>query len=110
MTTRWISLGLLIFAIGLILFGILETIHDARGETGSPEVCMDAETREKARTLMLAGTEEAFKEHTRHMFEIWMKDQSDQPRRAITGMRQGIVAYVNTRKAAMRFNPPLCKE
>jgi hypothetical protein len=37
-----------------------------------------------------------------------MKDPSDQPRRAIVGMHEGIDAYVRSRAQALRWSPPLC--
>jgi hypothetical protein len=96
--------------IGLLVL-MLAVLWLIGAHSASPDVpCMDEQTREKIRALMLAGTEDAFKDHTKHMFEIWMKDQSDQPARAITGMKVAIHAFVNTRNAALRFNPPVCKE
>lgn len=76
----------------------------------APDACMDQASRDKVRSLMLEAIDEALKQHTQHMFDVWMKDPYSQPSRAITGMRAGITAYVNSRNAAMRFNPPLCKE
>jgi hypothetical protein len=73
-----------------------------------PPACLDATHVEKVRQLMLEAIDEALKEHTRHMFEVWMKDPREQPSRAITGMKAGITAYANSRAAALRFNPPAC--
>ena len=74
-----------------------------------PAHCLDEAAREKVRTIMLEAIDEALKEHTKHMYEVWMKDpNSNQPSRAITGMRQGITAYANSRAAALRFDPPPC--
>lgn len=75
-----------------------------------PDACMDQASREKVRSLMLEAIDDALKQHTQHMYEVWMKDPNSQPSRAITGMKAGINAYVNSRNAALRFNPPLCKE
>jgi hypothetical protein len=43
------------------------------------------------------------------VFEIWMKDTADQPRRAKVGMHEGIDAYVRSRADALKWNPPRCK-
>lgn len=97
-----IALGLPIAALGLIW------IIGAHSE--APEPCMDQASREKVRALMLDAIDDALRDHTKHMYEVWMKDPYSQPSRAITGMRAGIMAYVNSRNAALKFNPPLCKE
>ena len=72
-------------------------------------VCMDTATREQARALMFAGIDQALKDHTMSMFNIWQKDPNRQPMRAEAGMRSAIVAYVGSRNAAQRWNPPLCQ-
>jgi len=38
--------------------------------------------------------DEAYKERVRHLFEVWMKDESGQPGRAIVGVRQARRAYI----------------
>jgi hypothetical protein len=72
-------------------------------------VCMDSEMREQARTLMLAGIDQAFRDHAVSMFNGWQKDPIGQPGRAERGMRSAIVAYVGSRKSIQRWNPPLCQ-
>lgn len=89
---------------------ILAMIWIFGAHSEAPEACMDPQMREKVRALMLEAIDEALKNHTQHMYEVWMKDPNSQPSRAITGMKQGITAFVNSRNAAMRFNPPACKE
>ena len=74
-----------------------------------PMACLDeAVSRDKIRSLMLEAIDEALKDHTKHMFEVWLKDPNHQPERAISGMRQGITAYAGSRAAALRFDPPPC--
>lgn len=89
---------------------ILAAIWIIGARSEPPEACMDMQMREKVRALMLDAIDEALKDHTKHMYEVWMKDPNSQPSRAITGMKAGITAYVNSRNAAMRFNPSLCKQ
>jgi len=38
--------------------------------------------------------DEAYKERVRHLFEVWMKDETGQPGRAIVGVRQARRAYI----------------
>ena len=72
------------------------------------EICMDEATRERVREIILEGVDESLKEHTKHIFSIWLKDSTDQPRRAISGMQTGIRAYLGSRANAMKWAPPLC--
>ncbi len=73
------------------------------------ELCMEKETADRMRALMLDGFDDAFREQTKHVFDIWIKDPTDQPRRAIQGMRGAAYAYVHSRAAAMNWNPPRCE-
>jgi hypothetical protein len=76
--------------------------------TTEPMTCMDDKTREAIRELAIEGLKKAFKDHTQHLFEIWVKDSSDQPRRAKVGMAAGIDAYTRARADMLRWNPPSC--
>jgi hypothetical protein len=78
------------------------------GATTEPITCMDDKTREAIRELAIEGLKKAFQEHTQHLFEIWVKDNSDQPRRAKVGMAAGIDAYARARADMLRWNPPSC--
>jgi len=73
------------------------------------ERCIEDESREKIQKLMVDGLDEALKNHTRKMYEIWVQDETDQPKRAVEGMRSGIRAYVRARRAALHWMPPACK-
>jgi hypothetical protein len=71
--------------------------------------CMDDESRERVRGLVLDAIDTGLKGQVQKVFEIWMKDTADQPRRAKVGMHEGIDAYVRSRADALKWNPPRCK-
>jgi len=71
--------------------------------------CLNADARERARGLILEGIDAALKQHTVTVFESWLKDPSEQPARAIRGLRNGISAYSRARAAALNWHFPLCK-
>jgi hypothetical protein len=71
-------------------------------------VCVDAATREKVRAIALDALDDALKEHIRHMFEVWMKDDRGQPERARNGVNNGITAYAKASKSAAEWMPPMC--
>jgi hypothetical protein len=98
-----IALGLLA-ALGVFALALI-----AGARSQAPPPCIDDEMRENVRAILLDGFALALKENTKRVFEIWLKDDSDQPKRAIAGMREGINAYVRARSAALNWTPPPCK-
>lgn len=74
----------------------------------SVERCLDSEAREHVRTILLAGLDESLKQHIMQTFDTWMKDPSEQPKRAISGMQIAISAHVRSRAAAKSWSPPQC--
>ena len=72
------------------------------------EICVSAEDRERVRGLLLEAIDQGLKTQTVHMYDIWLKDNTEQPSRAIIGMQNGITAYIRTRAAALRWNPRPC--
>jgi hypothetical protein len=73
-----------------------------------PELCMDADTRERVRKLMIEALDNSLREKIESLFAVWLRDSTDQPRRAQTGMNSALRAYVGARAAAMKFDPPEC--
>jgi hypothetical protein len=104
---RWLFALLLI--VGLAVAGmILFAAFPSKGaEQQTP--CIDPEMREQVRSLMLAGIDRAMREHAVKMFNIWQRDPTNQPKRAIAGMKSAIIAYAGSRAAAQRWSPPACE-
>lgn len=46
--------------------------------------------------------EAAYREHVQRMYSIWMKDETGQPHRALTGVRQAQKAYLASMEAIKR--------
>jgi hypothetical protein len=84
------------------------TLASAESQPIELELCMDEQTREQIRNVMIEALDDALKDHIKHVFEIWLKDERGQPGRARTGVRQGIKAYLGARKGALEWMPPLC--
>jgi hypothetical protein len=102
---RW--LFMLLAVVGLAMAGAV--IFAAWPSKGEPAACIDPEMREQVRGLMLAGIDQAMREHAVKMFNVWQKDPSNQPTRAIAGMKSAIIAYAGSRAAAQRWTPPACE-
>src|SRR5215475_6026871 len=58
----------------------------------------------EARILELdrAAIELAYHDQVKHIFEVWMKDSTDQPRRAIIGVRNARLAFISSMDAIER--------
>ena len=112
-------IAVLAVLFALALYGFLtgawedDDEHSGRGfmmagaET-RPELCMDSETRERVRSLMLVALDEALKTKVEELFAVWLRDSTGQPDRAAKGMGSALRAYSQARISAMQFNPPEC--
>jgi hypothetical protein len=80
----------------------------ASAETHPEKPCMDEATRERIRGIMVEALDDALKNQTIHLFEIWLKDERGQPDRARTGVRQALRAYLGARRAVTEWMPPAC--
>jgi hypothetical protein len=103
---RWVLMLLAVGAVALVAL-ILFAAFPSKG--AGPLPCMDTEMREQVRGLMLAGIDEALRRHTRRVFDVWMKDPADQPKRAVAGLNTAVSAYVRSRASAQRWSPPACE-
>jgi hypothetical protein len=68
------------------------------------------EDRERIRAIAIEAFDRALQEHISHLFDIFLKDQSEQPKRARTGFDIGLNAYLRARSDAQNWNPPLCQK
>ena len=75
-----------------------------------PALCMDDDTRERIRKLILEALDQSLRDHVEKMFETWMRVYYDaeQVNRARQGIRNGISAYLAARKGALKWTPMKC--
>ena len=73
------------FALGLALI-----THPIGAQTPLPPPSRDDE---HIRQQLLDAADEALRDRIINLFEVWMKDPTDQPRRAITGAHNAVNAY-----------------
>jgi hypothetical protein len=101
---RWtgLAVGVVTVVVALILIALLDAESKVQVD------CMDPTERERIRDIVLRGIDDGLKEQIQHLFEIWMKDISDQPRRAMVGTNNAVNAHVRARKQAVEWNPPTC--
>ena len=100
-----VTVATMLAGIALVLLAINQ--WPARSDPAP--LCMDAATRDLVRGIMLDGLTAGLKQHTEQMFDVWLKDDTDQPRRAATGMRGGVSAFTRARAYVQRWDPQACK-
>jgi hypothetical protein len=100
-----IGLGLVAVAVLIVLIVLIVRTSSAPAPLPA---CVDPDTRKRILELTLAGYDQALVQHTAHLFDIWVKDQDPQPKRAQVGTQNGISAYIRARKLAQQWNPPAC--
>jgi hypothetical protein len=71
-------------------------------------LCMDDETRIVVRRIALEGLDAALRAHAQKLFEGWVKDHIDQPKRASAGMQEALHIYGVARNDMLTWNPPNC--
>jgi len=82
----------------------------ASAEESRPELCVPtAEIREEIRIIMQHGLDDALRDAVLGKYAVWMRDTTDQPRRARLGIELAVAAYLKARKGMDDWNPPLCK-
>jgi hypothetical protein len=94
--------------IGIALLATLVLMLLLEAQSKVQVDCMDPTERERIRDIVLTGIDNGLKEQIQHLFETWMKDISDQPRRAMVGTNNAVNAHVRARKQAIEWNPPMC--
>jgi hypothetical protein len=99
--TRLLVLGLLILAAS--------PLWTTRARTKA-ETCIYADDARFIRELTLTAIDQAFVAHVARLFEVWVKDEPTEPKRARVGMANNISAYQRARAYAMSWNPKICEE
>jgi hypothetical protein len=95
---KWLIPFLLLFA------------SEANAQSLPPFHCMDEEMEKRVRGIMSAAIDNALREYTEHLFETWVRDTNEQPKRASTGIRIAVGAYVRARSSLDNWHPPRCPD
>ena len=98
--TRWLVVaGLVVFL--LFTFGVgygASRFRLQSAERSTIVPCVDEATRKRIEAIIIEALDEALKDHIVKTFGVWLRDETDQPRRARTGIHQGVGAYVRSRE------------
>jgi len=101
------SVSLMILAFGLLAFGVYRAITAAHSQ---PVVqCWLPQEKDTLINLAHQGIDEAYKEKVKSLYEIWVRDPADQPKRAVSGMAINLSAYHRARANIRAWDPVICQ-
>src|SRR4029077_4149148 len=99
---RGALVALLTIVLTLVMLWALERAASSKVEID----CMDPTERENVRNIVLTGINKGLEEQIARLFETWMKDPSEQPKRAMVGTNNAVNAHVRARNQALKWAPP----
>jgi hypothetical protein len=100
-----------LLALGIIGGVLVYWFTPALGQTQPqplPSFCASTEDRETVRAILQKSVDNGLQDQVTHLFEQWMRDSTDQPRRAVNGSQAAIAAYIRARRFVVGWNPPVC--
>jgi hypothetical protein len=74
-----------------------------------PDCSDNEEVKDRMRSLVLEGLDQALRDHVTNLFRIWMSNPAD-PTKAGTGVRNGARAYIHARHQISEWDVPPCKK
>ena len=104
---KLVSAALLLFAVGMMLFGVYRAITAVAAQTA--EACVSQKTYDNINSLTLSAIDHAFSDQVMLLYSVWLKDYSPEPKRATAGMANNISAYQRARANALSWQPVICK-
>jgi hypothetical protein len=99
----------IVWAAVLVTVVTVLAVERSSSQVEKPLCMPDTQTIEHMRAMFAAGIETSFKQHVANMFEVWVKDPVDQPRRAVAGMRAATSAYLRSQAWIKNWQPELCR-
>lgn len=86
------------------------TVQSAESHLVTLPICMDDDTKEHVRAIMLGALDHSFSLHIEKLYSVWMAQPTDtkQPERARHGVELGLKAYLQARHGVQQWEPPPC--
>ena len=97
---------LMAMAFSLLGWGIFRAITAAQSQTQA--VCFTQQQRDHILEMSQRAIDEGFSNKVRDLFDVWVRDPTDQPRRAISGMQTNLSAYHRARNSIRLWDPSIC--
>lgn len=106
--SRWRALAILSIALLPVIVWGVRAQYELESALTETVPCGPKELEVKLKQVMNEALEQALLEHIQNTYEVWMKDETDQPRRAATGIRKGINAYIQATNGISRWQLMTC--
>jgi hypothetical protein len=102
--TTWVERNPFSVFIGLLAFllGIFGVAFVAASQPATTPPWVPSEYDARLLALDKEAVDAAYREHVQRLYATWMKDETGQPYRAVTGARQAQRAYVRSMDAIKR--------
>jgi hypothetical protein len=98
-----IAIAIAVVLIGLLLAAALHMTAEAEQQSRfSPTDIPISKYEERLLALDREAIEQAYKDHIKNVFAVWMRDDRGQPGRALTGAQQGHKAFVGSMEGIER--------
>jgi hypothetical protein len=101
-----LSISLLALAFALLSLGIYRAVTAAHSQPAAQ--CFTAQQKDHVIGLSQAAIDDAFKEQVKSLFDVWVRDTTEQPKRAMTGMANNLSAYHRARANILQWAPAVC--
>lgn len=105
----FILVVVLFVVIGLLSMALSFRYQSAAAPSKQIALCSDEpDINNRINIIAFEALDNALRDQIGRLFSTWMKDDTGQPERAATGVKQSAVAYVHARKAILEWNIPPC--
>ena len=101
-----LSAALLVISVALLAFGVYRAVTAAQSQV--QPICFTQQQRDHILEMSQRAIDDGFKNKVTDLFDVWIRDPTDQPRRAISGMQTNLSAYHRARNSIRIWDPAIC--
>jgi hypothetical protein len=94
-------------AASVVLIAVVATVVLA-AEPLQKYCVQDQAQEDRLRAMMSDSLDQSFKDHMAHLFDIWVKDQTEFPEHAQVGSNNTISAYIRAQRSLQNWKPQRC--
>ena len=109
---RRVLLTAIIILVVLLFMWVFELLsaHERVMAQSSDSIikCADADVRDKLKALSYESLDAAFRDRVVHLYSVWLRDDTEQPKRFLNGARGALRAYIQGRHVVSVWDPPPC--
>jgi len=88
---------------------IILVVTVSQTQTQSAVQCFYPQEKDRVIELAHQAVDLAFQDKVRSLFDVWVRDPVEQPKRAMSGMATNISAYHRARANVRQWEPVICQ-